>query len=208
MYTVGMTSENVCQPTGKKEFATESEANKFEAEQRLEYPHEATQHPYRCEHGDHYHLTTQTRESYGLAKPRQIIPSKMGNSREDVADRRRMVAQHRAQGKTARQIAVALGMSKETVHSDFNVLNGAKAKPAVTRASLEAQKIALEAQIETLRQQEAAALLAKQFRFDPRTDGRILIRKDGQQMHLCPDDAFELVDKLTEYLTALPASAS
>jgi hypothetical protein len=129
----------------------------------------------------------------------------MGNSREDVADRRRMVAQHRAQGKTAPQIAAALGIVKETVYADFNVLNGDKAKTPVTLASLEAQRNALEAKIQFMRQQEAAALLAKQFRFFPRTDGRILIRKDGQEMHLCPEDAKELVYKLEEYLTA-PAS--
>jgi hypothetical protein len=209
-----MPTEKMCR---KIKYATDADAMEFAKDWASRNPNAALQYPYRCEDCiSCYHLTCTPRESFGLSRPRQMMnPTKTGHSREDVAVRRRKVAQYRDQGKSGSEIGVVMGIPKETVYADFNVLNGRKAKPPVTvesleqeQAAIDAQSAAIKAKIETLRQKEAAALLAKQFRFFPRTDGRILIRKDDQQMHLCTDDAFELVDRLTEYLTALPSSAS
>jgi hypothetical protein len=47
--------------------------------------------------------------------PHQIIPTKLGNTHEDVANRRRMVLQQRKQGKSARAISAALGIAMGVV---------------------------------------------------------------------------------------------
>jgi len=209
MYTVGMNTETMCQPTGKKQFTTESEAVGFSAQLLIDYPNEAPQRPYSCEHCNHYHLTTQPRESYGLARSRQITPPKLGNTRDDVAYRRRMVLQQRNQGKSGSAIAAALGIGRGVVYADFQVLNASEKpqKAPVTVDSLVQQKKAIEAQIEALRLQEAAELEAKRLKVLTRQDKvSILIAKGGEKMVLHHDDAFELVDRLTEYLTALPAT--
>ena len=80
-------------------------------------------------------------------------------------------------------------------------------KRPVTVDSLVQQKKAIEAQIEALRLQEAAELEAKRLKVQTRQDRvSILIAKGSEKMILHHDDAFELVDRLTEYLTALPAT--
>jgi hypothetical protein len=201
-----MTTENMCK---KRQYATEAEAVAFSESWAIKHPNSVRQHPYRCEDCSNcYHLTTQSSESYGLARSHQMIPPKLGNTREDVAYRRRMVLQQRNQGKNARAISAALGIAIGVVYADFQVLNASEKpqKPLVTVDSLLQQKKAIEAEIERLRQQEAATIAAKRFQFLPRTDGDILICKDSQKMHLRSDDAYELVDRLTEYLTALPAT--
>jgi hypothetical protein len=200
-----MTTENMCK---KRQYATEAEAVAFSESWAIKHPNSVRQHPYRCEDCiGCYHLTTQTSESYGLARPRQITPPKLGNTREDVAHRRSMVLQQRNQGLTARAISAALGISLDVVYSDFTALNGAKTKPPITVDSLVQQKKAIEAQIEALRLQEAAMIEAKRLKLVPcfHNEG-VLITKEGEKMGLRIDDAFELVDRLTEYLTALPAT--
>jgi hypothetical protein len=90
-----MSTEKMCI---KSKYATEADALEFSARWQRTHPNAAPQYSYRCEEcPDTYHLTTQTSESYGLARQRQMNPTKTGSSREDVANRRRMVSQqHRA----------------------------------------------------------------------------------------------------------------
>jgi hypothetical protein len=54
---------------------------------------------------------------------------------------------------------------------------------------------------------EAAEIEAKRLKIGPCPHSdRVLIAKDDQKMALRVDHAYELVDRLTEYLTALPAT--
>src|ERR1700683_5433258 len=133
-----MTTENMCK---KRQYATEAEAVAFSESWAIKHPNSVRQHPYRCEDCNNcYHLTTQTSESYGLARPCQITPPKLGHTREDGAYRSSMEVQHRTQRKNARAISDALGIALGVVYADFTALNGAKTKPPITVDSLVQQK--------------------------------------------------------------------
>lgn len=75
----------------------------------------------------------------------------------------------------------------------------------MTVASSVQQQKAIEVQIEALRLKEAAEVEAKRIKLEPCFGGNgVAILQGNAKMGIRLDDAFELVDRLTEYLTALP----
>jgi hypothetical protein len=76
--------------------------------------------------------------------------------------------------------------------------------PAVPKSldAIATKKKSLEAQLKALQEQEQRLIEAKALKLIPCYDGKgVLIKKEGSQMALLLEDAQELVEKLTDFLT-------
>jgi len=87
----------------------------------------------------------------------------------------------------------------------YNYNHSVSSQVAAAPKSLDAiaaKKKSLEAQLKALQEQEQRLIEAKALKLIPCYDGKgVLIKKEGNQMALLLEDAQELVEKLTDFLT-------
>jgi hypothetical protein len=88
------------------------------------------------------------------------------------------------------------------IYSYLHPVSGAATRPAVTLDAIALKKKFYEDQLKALAKEEQKLIDAKALKLIPCYDGKgVLIKKEGNQMALLLEDAQELVEKLTDFLT-------
>jgi DeoR/GlpR family transcriptional regulator of sugar metabolism len=137
-------------------------------------------------------------------------------SAEEIADRRRRVRELLLSDLSIRQIAEKTGVAQPTIQNDINQMGGLKAlrgplsNPSLqTVEALDEREKLLMAQLEKLTADRKALIEAKALKLLSCFDGKgVLIRKESSSLGLSLDDAYELVDRLTAYLSALGSGSA
>lgn len=203
-------------PTRKKFFLTKEAALEFAERLHTEY-NTQQQYVYKCEDCNGYHLTFQSPESYAMQQSRQSLPRPVGGesgirrqrgTADEIADRRRKVRDMVAAGESIRSISEKLGVKEAIILTDIKSGGGLKVlrqlPPSQTLESLDQRERSLKAELDKLTADRIALLEAKAFKLLPCLAGKgVLIKKESDSLGLSLDDAYELVDKLTEYLSDL-----
>jgi hypothetical protein len=220
-------------PTGKKAFPTSAAAESFASELQRKNPTAVRQSAYACEECPHWHLSAMTADAYSMAQSRSGFSEKYGRvpglglkyahlqtkiKEAYLADVKEN-GQHGAVMRVARKFEVEYSLVRifliETgLHKTSQARSDAgrrawqnvqKANAAPTVESLSSEEEQVKAQLAALQAKKQALIDAKALKVSDTIDKNgVIIRKEGYTLVLAYDDAFELVDRLTAHLGALP----
>jgi hypothetical protein len=219
--------------TGKKEFPTCAAAESFASELQRKNPTAVRQSAYACEECAHWHLSAMTTEAYSMAHSRSSYSDKYGRVpglgrkhahlqtkiKEAYLADVKQNGQHGAVARMAQKFEVKYPLVRifliETgLHKTSQVRSDAgrrarqnvqKANAPPTVESLSSEEEQAKAQLAAIQAKKQALIDAKALTIKDTIDKNgVIIRKEGYTLVLSYDDAFELVDKLTAHLGALP----
>jgi hypothetical protein len=220
-------------PTGKKAFPTSAAAESFASDLQRKNPTAVRQSPYACEECPNWHLSAMTTDAYAMAKSRSGFSEKHGSvpglglkyAHLQTAIKEAYLADVKENGhygsirRTARKFEVEyqlvhtflteIGLHKPSrIRSEAGRLawqNSQKANAEPTVESLSSEEEKTKAQLAAIQAKKQALIEAKALKIKDTIDNDgVIIRKEGSTLVLAYDDAFELVDKLTAHLGALP----
>jgi hypothetical protein len=193
----------------KRRFATQKEAEAFEANNRARNDY-APQRSYLCPECGSYHLTANapgnvTGTNYTQTNLFKVTP----------ADQRERIRQLRDEGKTVPEIARAVSMTEWAVYYHLKVLRGEQptlttpttrpkkeSAPLTIRSmttldQLDLEEQRLQQQLKKVRSENKAWRDLNEITVERHNGTRsVLIRKSGERMVVATTDLRELIDKL------------
>lgn len=220
-------------PTGKKVFPTSAAAESFASELQRKNPTAVRQSAYACEECPHWHLSAMTTDAHSMAQSRSSFSEKYGSvpglglkyahlqtkiKEAYVADVKEN-GQHGSVMRMARKFGVEYPLvrtflTEAGLHKTNQARseaarrawqNSQKAKSAPTVESLSSEEEQAKAQLAAIQAKKKALIDAKALKVTDTIDKNgVIIRKESYTLVLAYDDAFELVDRLTAHLGALP----
>ncbi len=201
----------------KKSYPSRGAAEEFAADLRNRYPDQVQQYAYVCEECPNWHLSSMPPEAYELSKshPAPAIPPahKSTSTRDRVLDLKR---QGLGFSEIARQTGVVYQTAyKYCVDAGLHVplpqprSASSSIKPAMTVESLSTEERELQAKLEDIKRKKEQLIEAKALKIGPWFGNQgVRIEKEGNVLALSLADAEQLIEKLSDYLTApQPASA-
>ena len=197
--------------TKKKCFPSREAAEQFAANLKSTYPERTQQYAYGCEDCPNWHLSTLSPEAYELSKsrPTPMVPpaDRKDTKREQILDLKR-------QGLSINKIARQTGVAYQTAYhhcinaglhvpTSLGTSSGTRPsiKPALTVESLSAEERELQTRLDEIQRKRQQLIEAKALKIGPCSQG-IRIEKEGNILTLSFADAEQLIEKLSDYLTA------
>jgi len=219
--------------TGKKAFPTSAAAESFASELQRKNPTAVCQSPYACEECPHWHLSAMTTDAHSMAHSRSSFSEKYGRApglglkyahlqtkiKEAYLADVKENGQHGALMRMARKFEVEyhlvrIFLTETGFHKASQARSDAgrrawqnlqKTNSAPTVESLSTEEEQAKAHLATIQAKKQALIDAKALKVtDTINKNGVIIRKEGNTLVLAYDDAYELVDKLTVHLGALP----
>ncbi len=202
-------------PTKKKCFASREAALRFEEEVQAKYPNQMRQYAYACEDCPNWHLSSLPPEARELSKsrPAPVIPPA---DHKDTTRREQILALKR-QGLSITEIARRTGVVYQTaygycVNAGLHIPTSSgtrpSIKPALTVESLSREEQELQAKLHDIQRKRQQLIEAKALKIGSCSQG-VRIEKEGNILALSFADAEQLIEKLSDYLTApQPASTA
>jgi len=193
--------------TKKKCFPTREAAEQFAVNLKSTYPERTQQYAYGCEDCPNWHLSTLSPEAYELSKsrPAPIVPPA---DRRDT--KREKILELKRQGLSINKIAKQIGVAYQTAYGycvdarlHVRTPSGTRPsiKPALTVESLSAEERELQARLDEIQRKRQQLIEAKALKIGPCSQG-VCISKEGNVLALSLADAEQLIERLSDYLTA------
>jgi hypothetical protein len=192
----------------KKSFPSREAAEQFAVNLKSTYPERTQQYAYVCEDCPNWHLSTLSPEAYELSKsrPAPVIPP------ADHKDtKREQILTLKRQGLGMGDIARRTGVAYQTAHAYCvdaglhvptpSAARPSSIKPALTVESLSAEERELQAKLHDIQRKRLQLIEAKPLKIGPCSQG-VCISKEGNVLALSLADAEQLVERLSDYLTA------
>lgn len=204
-------------PCTKKYFGSEQDAVSFEKSNRVKNGFQE-QFAYKCENCSGWHLSSVQQSKQSDVS--QVNYSRMGvaipqrRTRRSEAERealRAEILRLRGNGLAPKEIAAKLG---EEMSNVYFYLRDPAAKhtshaPIVDLDSIQSEEEKLEAQLNALRSKKQQFIELKKLKVNWYTNngsvtpGKVIeVRKEGERMVMTVETATELIEKLTDLLTA------
>lgn len=214
-------------PSKKKYFHSREEAETWQKQNEQKYPNTVHQNAYACEQCDGFHLSTLDPAAFSigrssLAMAESKAPAYKRGGRLSEEDRNRRISDvENLRRKNplmkvtqmARELCTGWGVNENVAYAwIYGYINPEKSisQPKVeTLDTIAAKRRFLEEQLKALQTEEQRLLDEKKFKLLPCWDGRgVLIKKEQNQMALLLEDAYELADKLVDYLASQKVEAA
>jgi len=197
-------------PTKKKCFASREAALRFEEEVQAKYPNQVKQYAYACEDCPNWHLSTLSPEAYELSKsrPAPVIPP--ANHKDT---KREQILALKRQGLSISEIATRTGVAYQTAYghcvgAGLHVPTPSGTRPssiksAMTVESLSEEERELQVKLQDVQRKKQQLIEAKTLKIGPCFNGQgVRISREGNVLALSFGDAEQLIEKLSDYLTA------